>query len=264
MKDFTIVAYKNLLDSFLQKDYQFITFEDYVSGVGEAINKWLILRHDVDARPDNSLAFAKIQAERGICGTYYFRMVPQSFKEEIIHEIASLGHEVGYHYETMDSCRGRVDDAYLEFCKHLEVFNKHVPVKTISMHGSPMSPYDNREIWKKYDYRSLGILGEPYFDLDFNKVYYLTDTGRCWDGHRFNVRDKVTIENPLKNETFLNLHFHSTEDIIKAVDAGLFPVYAMLNFHPQRWNDNPQLWLREIILQNLKNAAKAVIVKHRK
>lgn len=261
MRDFTLIIYKNLLDSFLQKNFTFITFEKFVKHDIPHPGKWLILRHDVDARPEHSLAFARIQAERGIRGTYYFRMVPQSFQEEIILEITSLGHEVGYHYETMDSCKGRVDDAYDEFCRHLEHFNKLVPVKTISMHGSPMSPYDNREIWKKYDYRSLGILGEPYFDLDFNKVYYLTDTGRCWDGHRFNVRDKATIDNPVKNTTFLSLHFHSTEDIIKTVDAGLFPDYAMLNFHPQRWSDNRQLWMREFIFQNLKNAVKAVIVK---
>jgi len=264
MRDFTLIAYKNLLDSFIQKNYQFITFEEYVSGVVQAFNKWLILRHDVDARPVNSLAFARIQAERGIRGTYYFRMVSQSFQEDIILEITSLGHEVGYHYETMDTCKGRMEEAYQQFCEHLERFNKLIPVKTISMHGSPVSPYDNREIWKKYDYRSLGILGEPYFDLDFNKVYYLTDTGRCWDGLRFNVRDKATFENPVTNPKYLSLHFHTTVDIIKTVDAGLFPDNAMLNFHPQRWNDNPQLWLREIILQNLKNAAKTVIVKLRK
>lgn len=43
------------------------------------------------------------------------------------------------------------------------------------MHGSPLSKYDNREIWKKYD---------------FNQFFYLTDTGRRWDG-KYAVRDKV-------------------------------------------------------------------------
>lgn len=59
------------------------------------------------------------------------------------------------------------------------------------MHGSPRSPYDNKEVWKKYDYRELGILAEPYFDIDFSKVLYLTDTGRRWDGERVSIRDKV-------------------------------------------------------------------------
>ena len=37
------------------------------------------------------------------------------------------------------------------------------------MHGSPLSKWDSRAIWEKYDYRALGITAEPYFDIDFNK-----------------------------------------------------------------------------------------------
>ena len=56
----------------------------------------------MDTLPQNSLHFARIQAEMGIKGTYYFRAVPQSWDEDIIKEIHRLGHEVGYHYENMD------------------------------------------------------------------------------------------------------------------------------------------------------------------
>ena len=77
----------------------------------------------------------------------------------------------------MDTCKGDVDKSYGEFCRNLEKFQKFAPVKTISMHGSPMSSFDNREIWKKYDYRQPGILAEPCFDINFNQLYYITDTG---------------------------------------------------------------------------------------
>jgi hypothetical protein len=36
-----------------------------------------------------------------------------------------------------------------------------------------------------------GIIGEPYFDVDFSKMLYLTDTGRRWDGGIVSVRDKA-------------------------------------------------------------------------
>ncbi|MBA7531110.1 hypothetical protein ES705_23321 [subsurface metagenome] len=36
---------------------------------------------------------------QAIKGTYYFRIVTQSFNPEIIEQIAELGHEIGYHYE---------------------------------------------------------------------------------------------------------------------------------------------------------------------
>lgn len=79
-----------------------------------------------------------------------------------------------------------------------------VPVSTIVMHGSPRSKHDSRDLWKHYDYRSLGIIGEPYFDIDFSKVFYITDTGRCWDGDRYSVRDK-----PMKQEQGLKFNVKS-------------------------------------------------------
>ncbi len=59
------------------------------------------------------------------------------------------------------------------------------------MYGSPLSKYDNKLLWKYYNYKDFGIIGEPYFDVDFSKVLYLTDTGRRWNGDRVSIRDKV-------------------------------------------------------------------------
>ena len=84
-----------------------------------------------------------------------------------------------------------IDLAMESFVKNLERIRNIVDVKTICMHGSPMSPYDNRLLWTKYDYRDYGIIGEPYFDVDFSQVAYYTDTGRRWDGESVSVRDKV-------------------------------------------------------------------------
>ena len=44
----------------------------------------------------------------------------------------------------------------MNFKENLEKFRKVYLVKTICMHGSPLSKYDNRLIWEKYDYRDLG------------------------------------------------------------------------------------------------------------
>lgn len=104
------------------------------------------------------------------------------------------------------------------------------------MHGSPMSSFYNCAIWQKYSYKDLSILTEPCFDLNFNDIFYITDTGHCWDGHLFNVCDKATKENPVKNPILLNLKFRSTLDVIKSIESGNFPNGAMLNFHHQRWN----------------------------
>ena len=126
-------------------------------------------------------------------------------------------------------------------------------------------------LWKYYNYRDYGIIGEPYFDVNFDKVFYLTDTGRRWDGWKVSVRDKVPQQEQWKEQ---GLVFGTTQDIIRRVESGdeetrrqgdeetkgqgdeetrglgektgRFPDKVMITFHPQRWHSNFYLWLREL------------------
>ena len=242
MTDFSLIQYDALLDAL--KSYDFKTF---------------ILRHDVDAKPHNSLRIARMEADKGVFGIYYFRAVPESWNEGIIREIATLGHEVGYHYESLTTCNGNVDKAYEDFCRNLEALRELVPVKSICMHGSPRSPYDSKDIWKKYDYHVLGIKSEPYLDTDFSKVFYLTDTGRRWDGYKVSVRDKIP---QYQDEwTARGLTFHTTDDVIDGLRKGVIPKDLMVTVHPQRWNPFGFAWCKELALQNVKNIVKRNIVK---
>lgn len=244
--DFTIPSYQGLLGALQSKSYNFQTFEEFLTAPHK---NSIVLRHDVDLLPQNSLAFARIQHGYGIKGVYYFRAVPESWDEKIILEIAALGHEVGYHYECLTTCDGDVSKAIVDFSENLEKLRKLVPVSTICMHGSPLSKYDSKDLWKTYSYQDFGIIGEPYFDIDFNQVLYLTDTGRRWDGEQVSVRDKV-------NGRQTNHHFKSTGDIIQAVIKNQLPNQIMFTFHPQRWSNQPVAWLKELLLQNTKNIIK--------
>ena len=98
MKDFTKQIYKELLTFLHSQFYSFQTFENYLK---EPKEKVVLLRHDVDKLPANSFTTAKIEHGLGIKGTYYFRIVPESYDEKIIKQIADLGHEIGYHYENL-------------------------------------------------------------------------------------------------------------------------------------------------------------------
>jgi len=116
------------------------------------------------------------------------------------------------------------------------------------MHVSPRSQYDNKDIWKKYDYKKLGIIGEPYFEVDFNKVFYLTDTGRRWDGEKVSVRDRV--------QTDFKQSYHATDDVINAIRANELPDQIMFTFHPQRWHESPSRLIKDLLYQNAKNLVK--------
>ena len=258
--DFTPKIYESLLDQIQSKEYQFLTYNDFHLHQDDSIKK-VTLRHDVDLKKENSLAFAKIQHQRGIKATYYFRTIPQSYDEKVIQDIYNMGHEIGYHYEKMDTARGNVDKAYEEFCQSLKMFRKLAPVSTVCMHGSPMSKFDNRDIWNKYNYKDLDLIAEPYFDVNFNNTYYLTDTGRRWNGSKVSVRDKAMDSSTIDNDNFLKRDYKCTSDLIKGFNDEDFPKKIMMTFHPQRWEDNKLQWIKELVLQNLKNQVKRLIVK---
>ena len=100
--DFTLKKYRRLLRALQDNGYRFLTFEQYCCQKDDfEETKFVVLRHDVDMKAENSLATAKLEASLGIHASYYFRVVSQSNRPEIIRDIAALGHEIGYHYEDM-------------------------------------------------------------------------------------------------------------------------------------------------------------------
>lgn len=253
-RDFTWSRYNALLTALQQCRYEFRTFEEYCQGNRQG--RLVLLRHDVDARPWHALQCAQIEKNKGIQSSYYFRILPKSNCPEVIRKIAALNHEVGYHYEEMSLAKGDSETAIRMFEKNLAYFRQFYPVRTICMHGSPTSAFNNQDLWKSYDYRQWNIIGEPYFDIDFNDFLYLTDTGRCWDGQKYSIRDKV------EGQTLSP--FHSTNDIIKALAADSLPDKIMITTHPQRWTNSRGKWWLELIEQQLKNQIKQIIVRQSK
>lgn len=248
MRDFTYSAYRKLLKAYLRAGYTLISYQQYLENPPAT---FVILRHDVDKRPANSLRTAILEHELKVTGSYYFRIGPQSLQPGYIRRIADLGHEIGYHYEELSLEKGDYCRALKLFEANVETLRQYYPVKTMCMHGSPLSSWDNKSLWERFDYRQYGILAEPYFDLDFRRMLYLTDTGRTWKEESSNLRDTV--------QTGIQHGMRSTFDIITSLENDELPGRIMQNIHPQRWNDNSVLWLEELVSQNIKNVAKTFI-----
>ncbi|MGC3977003.1 MAG: hypothetical protein QM751_01425 [Paludibacteraceae bacterium] len=113
-------------------------------------------------------------------------------------------------------------------------------------------------MWKKYDYHHFNIIGEPYFDfLNREDVLYFTDTGRMWDGDKYNVRDKALQTSTISAQTKLP-RIHSTSNLIRWITTSANEHPIMISTHPQRWTDSFVPWLKEKIAQTLKNQIKAM------
>ena len=212
-----------------------------------------IIRHDVDKKPQNALIVAGIEQELGISSTYYFRTVPESFNLRIIQEIHDMGHEIGYHYEVLDKVKGDHEQAIELFEYELSLFP--CPIRTICMHGNPMTPWDNRDLWKEYDYKKFGLAGEAYLSLDFSKIKYFSDTGRAWHD-RYSVKDISGN----RNDRLTNIS--DTSDLVNYIHEHSEPLCIVT--HPQRWNDALIPWTSELFCQSIKNIGKSGIKLMRK
>lgn len=252
-RDFTLKIYEKLLEALIDEGYNFQAFQDYMQSPDKNV---VILRHDVDSWPINARQMAEIEAGKDVKATYYFRKSPLSFNEKVLSRIMEFGHEIGYHYEDLPACNGDKQKAIRRFKKNLSFYRQYYPVRTIAMHGRPLSKWDGKELWEEYDYRDYGLIGEPYLDIDFEEILYLTDTGNRWDGDKYSVRDYV------KNHFQFNIS--STFDLINHIKRGMLPDMMMLNIHPARWNDcYLKWWVRYYILTLPKYQAKKTLKKIR-
>jgi hypothetical protein len=322
--DFTLEAFRSLIKVMQDAGYVFLSIGEWLRNGGNASDHKVILRHDVDKKPENALSTAQLEHAAGIKGTYYFRITEESYNERIIKDIGSMGHEIGYHYEDLDlawrkergdrplrncpvghfreetdcgedfirrKAKGEwnntdndlVSAAYESFRKNLAKVREIVHVDTICMHGSPLSRYDSRQMWKYYDYGELSLKTEPYFDISLDNTLYLTDTGRRWDGESVSIRDRTTVvdENyysdwkrkPVTGSAMQMTQkgydlqkqfvFRTTNEIIRAVSLNKIPANILMTIHPQRWSDRYSEWIAEMVFQSIKNQFKYLLKKCR-
>ena len=271
MRDFTPRVYALLLEALKEKGYGFCHFREFPA---PRISQSVVLRHDVDRYPIRAQRIAELEFKMSVRASYHFRVPehPSAPYESAIMAIVNMGHEIAYHYEDLSRAgrtRGKSlvpaagrnnPDALLKiaeenFKKNLEYLRLFYPVDVISMHGDPLSAYDNRDLWKYVNYKDYGVICEPYLDIDYSDVGYFTDTGRCWDANRSNRRDRI----PGNHTAVSNIPAASpgsTFELISGIRSGFITGNLVINTHPQRWSDEILPWISELVIQNIKNTVK--------
>ena len=80
---------------------------------------------------------------------------------------------------------------------------------------------------------------------------YMTNSSRRWViDCPASLRDRVPQQERWIKE---GLVFKTTSNIIKAAHSGKLPPQIMITIHPQRWSSSVLPWVKELVLQNLKN-----------
>jgi hypothetical protein len=250
-RDFTLAAYGRLCASLTESGYASLGLADYLGRPpAERPERCVLLRHDVESSPAKALAMGELERRHGLVASYFFRTKRAVFQPQAIRALVALGHEIGYHYETLGRCLGRLDAAVALFGRELARLREHADVRVASMHGAPLSPWDNRDIWSKARPRDFGLVGEVYLDLDYASVSYFSDTGRTWHPRRYNIRDHPPAPPGALVDT--------TQELIALVLSRRLPRLCLL-VHPDRWAATGFEWRARALRDGLENRAKIAL-----
>jgi len=216
--------------------------------------KIIYLRHDVDRFMSNAMQMALLERQLGVRSTYYLRVGAGYDWKAAIREISRLGHEVGYHYETMAKSEGNIKEALRLFESELESMRRVAPVNTAVAHGSPLSKWNNMDIWNIMRPADLGVL-EPYMNLDTDSIAYFTDTGRSWCAARVNLRDKM-------GSASRRFKVRKTAELMEMIRDGTIRRMC-IQTHPERWSYSTASHARSLAFDLLANSVKLLIASKR-
>lgn len=226
---FSLVSYDTLLGVLIEAGRSIMGVAAAVDvGATAETASLAILRHDVDRLPGRAVAMARLEHHRGVRASYYFRCNRRGeFPGAAVREVSALGHEVGYHYETLSACRGNVAAASAAFVANLGRLRALAPVRSIVQHGAPLSPHDNQLLMSFVNPGALGVI-DAATALNADHLVYFTDTGGRWNAlGNENRRDRVA------NATAVRVDPADSGALLAFLRSHPGPVY--LSAHPERW-----------------------------
>lgn len=247
-RDFTPDAFGRILDALAARRYRIVTVREWARGTADGV---AVIRHDVDRRPANALVLAALEAARGLRVTYYFRTVPTAFDARVIREIAAMGHEIGYHYEDLSAADGHADAARRSFAANLSRFDSLADVKTVVMHGAPLSRHYNLDFWQFATLDEFGLEAEAAL-TDYSRCTYFTDAGRSWRS-RANLRDLPP------GAAFGPVSVRSSNDLCRYIRQ-VAPPRIAINAHPERWDQGLPPWCMQWTIDAGANLVKRALV----
>lgn len=242
---FRLAEYENFLKVLRDSGRRIQTVAEFLETPD---SKSIILRHDVDRKVRRSLAMARIETGNDVEASYYFRF-RHGFPVDAIQEVAELGHEVGFHYETLSDAKGDRDRAIAMFLNQLEEFRKIQSCRTICAHGNPLSPWFSGDLAIEFIKAGNGLLGDASGSVPNDKVLYFTDSGGRWNDSSVNLCDNLgvmpALENPLNPDT------------LRRVLQEKRSLY--ISTHPERWTQDAFSGFAQWLEDSSKAAIKKII-----
>ena len=230
--DFTLAAFEDFCQWLTHMPV--FTVGDYLARSQPPPTPFVILRIDVDYRETTAVHMARMAERHNLEASFYFRHREGAFDLDAMKAIARLNHEVGYHFETLDTCQGDFQAAADLFLEHVTLLRESgLIIRTVAGHGAPPVAVNYRSnldllIHTPGLCERANLLGESTLSIDFSRVAYISDAG--WRWRRYNYYRPGVVGKPTS--------LHATIRDLPRRDAGLY-----INFHPHQWFAHPATML---------------------
>ena len=188
---YRLSVYADFLDELNKEPYSVKSFSEYdLKSQFDKDRIHVFLRHDVDLSLNRLLNVVKLEMEKKLHSTLFFRLHSEKYTFEkaipIIQYLCSEGFEIGFHYEVLSQTKGNTEEALNLFTKELNKLREYTPIKVVSHHGGK---YSNHKIWPLIDKEKLAV----WSAYDMKKDLYLTDAGgrNMFKRHNSHIFDKL-------------------------------------------------------------------------
>ncbi len=198
---------------------------------------YVVFKHDVETNVPKAYRLAAIEHKYGHKGSYYVQAYLMHDEKNILmlREMQEMGHEISYHYDVMDSCKGDLDKAIKEFADNKQLFEKNgFVISTVCQHGNPIVERigytSNRDFFRSERVRALypnitDVMVNLKSDVPTDFVYY-SDAGRVFKM----IYDPLT--NDIVNSDDKNRAYQNLNELLEALD---FSKGIIVSTHPHRW-----------------------------
>jgi hypothetical protein len=211
---------------------------------------FLVLKHDVETDVPKAFQLAKIEHRYGHKGSYYVQAYLLRNKRNIslLQQMQNMGHEISYHYDVMDACKGNLDQAITEFEENRKSFEESgFPIHTVCQHGNPIVERigytSNRDFFRSNRVQRL----YPFISdikVDFPQknsadYSYYSDAGRQFK------RVFDPLNNDIADSSDKDTVFRDLSGILTAIRCGGSHIVSI---HPHRWTPSAISYLLKLLV----------------
>lgn len=231
--------------------------------VNMSSNNYIVLKHDVETDVPHAYRIAQIENQFGHRGSYYVQayLLDDAKNVELLFKMQQMGHEISYHYDVLDSCKGNFEEAITEFEKNRRMFESNgFRINTVCQHGNPIIErngyHSNRDFFRSQKVRDLypeiSDIMVNFKEERMTDYLYFSDAGQ-----KFKL-----IYDPLNNDIVnsddKNISYNDLDELSLALCSEKGNIISM---HPHRWMDSAALYLcKKVVFKTLKTAVKTLSV----